>query len=100
MKNPHLSIFAAILVALPLSLAANVPALAQENCLGKRQIQQAIDSGEIMPLDQALAEADRDEQPLSVKVCDVDGSPTYQVNIINQQGEGERIFLKAKRGEN
>jgi len=91
--------FTAITMALSLGLASFGAAAAQEAgaCLQGRQIQQAIDAGEILELADALNAAGVDEKPLSQpEVCDINGRLQYRVNIMNSYGEAERIVLNAQ----
>lgn len=91
------TLLAAPFVALILS-SAIVPAAAQGgSCLSNREIQDAIASGEILPVSQALQNAgvDRSQEVLSVKVCDNGGQLYYIVAVINSYGQAENLTISA-----
>ena len=87
-----------MILALTSSVASFGAASAQDGeCLRGRQIQQAIDSGEIMELADAMDAAGINEKPLSQpEVCRIGGRAQYRVNIMNSYGEAERIVLNAQ----
>jgi uncharacterized membrane protein YkoI len=90
---------AALCLTLPLVLAPLTASAAQEEgeCVGGREIQQLISGGEIMDLAEALAEAGVDGKPLSQpELCNQGGRLVYHLNIINGQGNAERIVLNAQ----
>jgi uncharacterized membrane protein YkoI len=95
MKLIITTVLAAILLTLPLGPAS----AAQEewDCVGGRQIQLLIGEGQIMDLAEALAEAGVDGKPLSEpELCNEGGQLVYHLNIINRQGEAERVVLNAQ----
>ena len=100
MNKRNVSIRAAMVWTLLAGFALPGAAHAQDHgdCLNKRDIQQAIESGEIAPLADIMAEAGVNERPLSVQVCDVDGSPHYVVNMMDSYGDSQRIVLNAQDG--
>ena len=76
MKTLTSKLLASIAVALAIGLASTGAANAQA-CLDKRQIQEAVSSGQIMSLDAVLASAGigGSAEILSVQVCDEGGRP-------------------------
>jgi hypothetical protein len=97
--NTIATTISAIALALPLAFASfGAPAAQEEGeCISGRQIQQAINDGEILELADALAAAGIDAKPLSEpEVCRTDGQRMYRVNIMNSYGEAERIVLNAQ----
>jgi hypothetical protein len=98
MKIPHLNILAATIVALPMAFAFGLPAFAQGgDCISGRQAQRAVDAGEIAQLPEAAAAAGVREKIISssAKVCNVDGSPHWVVNVMDSYGESKSISLPA-----
>jgi hypothetical protein len=97
--NTIATTLAAVVLALPLAVSSLGGAAAQQDvdCLSGRQIQQAINDGEILGLAQAMTAAGVDGKPLSEpEVCRSDGRVQYRVNIMNSYGEAERIVLNAQ----
>lgn len=99
MKNPHLHIFAAILVALPLSIAVDAAAMAQE-CLSGRDAQQAFQARGIMSFDRAAMAAGFSPKNIvsqtGPRLCDVEGRPYWQVNVQDEYGNSETVDLPAE----
>lgn len=81
--------------ALALGMAA--PAVAQE-CLSKRDIQEKIDSGELVQLSEAMASSGVDGKIISsqARVCEVDGQWEWQVNVMDEYGESNPVSLPAE----
>ena len=100
MNRSIVSILAAGMMALPLGFGPVGSAVAQgyDDCLNKRDIQQAIESGEIAPLADIMDRAGIKDRPLSVQVCQIDGSPHYVVNMMDSYGDGQSIVLNAQDG--
>lgn len=100
MNKSIVSILAAMAVALPMGLGLSGVAVAQEydDCLNKRDIQQALENGEIAPLADVMDQAGISDRPLSVKVCQIDGSPHYVVNMMDSYGDSKSIVLNAQDG--
>ena len=98
MEQPIVNVLAAMTMALLTAFALPAPAVAQDQCLSKQEIQQKLSDGEIAPLADVMERAGLQERPLSVQVCDVDGSPHYIVNMINSNGESQSITLNARDG--
>lgn len=100
MKNPHLNRLAAIGVALPMLLAiSTTTALPQQGdaCLSGRQIQQALDAGEIVQLNEAMRSAGIQEEPIGrANVCKQNGELKYRLNFMNSYGESETRDLPAE----
>jgi hypothetical protein len=99
MKLTIATTLAAVCLALPLALVPLTVSAAQEEgeCIGGPQIQRLISGGEIMDLAEALGQAGIDGKPLSEpKLCKLDGQLVYRLNIINAQGEAERVVLNAQ----
>jgi hypothetical protein len=89
---------AAVVIALPLAFASLGAAAAQDDeCISGRQIQQAINDGQILELAEAMDAEGINGKPLSEPdVCRVNGRLQYRVNIMNSYGEAERIVLNAQ----
>lgn len=92
---------AALLVlsaALPAS--AQVRARGELDCLTDRQIQTAIDSGQILtwPKIKRLAGISAYEEVSDVQVCLIDGVPYYILNVVSPEGEAAKIALNAVDG--
>lgn len=85
-------------VAVGAMLAASVsPSLAQA-CLGKREIQQAVSDGQILPLAQILAAGGIDASSVvSFQVCDRGGGLAYVLQVY-EGGEAKTIVLDAATG--
>jgi len=99
MKKMIVNILAATTVALLAGFALPGAASAQEGaCLSKQDIQDRLASGMIAPLADAMSRAGVKGRPLSVQVCDVDGSDHYIVNMMDSYGESESVTLNAEDG--
>jgi uncharacterized membrane protein YkoI len=100
MKNQLIYFCAVAMMALTLSTAIATPSAAQDNCLGKREIQSAIAAGEILPLAQilSLAGIDSSQEVLSVQVCNRGGEPYYVVAVLDAYGEAQNLVLNARTG--
>ena len=99
MKLTLHNVVAAILLTLPLALGPVSASAAQEegDCVGGRQIQRLIGEGQIMDLAEALAQAGVEGKPLSEpELCNEGGQLVYHLNIINGQGDAERVVLNAQ----
>ncbi|MBN9310673.1 MAG: hypothetical protein J0I99_19380 [Devosia sp.] len=96
MNNFASTVLAGVL-ALGLGVGFAAPALAEE-CLSKREIQQKIDSGELVQLSQALAQSGVDGKIISsqAKVCLVGGQWEWQVNVMDAYGESKPVSLPAQ----
>jgi len=68
--------------------------------MGKREIQSAIASGEILPLADILSMAgvDGSQEVLSVEVCDRGGQLYYVVAVLDEYGEAQNLVLNARDG--
>ncbi len=91
----------AIALALPLAFASMgaVSAQSEGECLSGHEIQSAIASGQIMPLNQAMSAAGINGRPLgSPTVCIRNGVPEYRVNIIDDYGGSDAQVLNAQGG--
>jgi hypothetical protein len=95
MKN-ILKPFIALLLAPVLLAPVIAPATAQGECLSGRDTQRMIASGEIMPLESALAQAGvgSDQQILSAQVCD-QGRWVYVVAVLGPGGYAQNLVLPA-----
>lgn len=97
MKNALISLLISVAVALPLVVAAPTSSYAQGNCLGNGDIQNALASGQIQPVDSVVANAGLDPQNLlSVKVCDAGGQLVYVVAVADSSGEVQNLTLNAQ----
>lgn len=73
------------------------PSLAQA-CLGKREIQQAVADGQILPLAQILAAGGIDASSVvSFQVCERGGGLVYMLQVY-EGGEAKTIVLNAATG--
>jgi len=99
MKKSTVNILAAMVVAMLAGIGLPGTALAQErDCLSKQDIQNRLAQGLIAPLADAMNRAGVKGRPLSVQVCDVDGSDHYIVNMMDSDGESESVTLNAEDG--
>lgn len=99
MKKSTVNILAATIVAMLAGIGLPGPAVAQErDCLSKQDIQNRLAQGLIAPLADAMDRAGVKGRPLSVQVCDVDGSDHYIVNMMDSDGESESVTLNAEDG--
>jgi hypothetical protein len=92
---------AAASVALLIALGAVGPATAQqgEDCLSPREIQEAVASGRIVTVDEAMSADGISERPLGqAKVCRGDGNLEYHVNVMDAYGEATPKILDAEGG--
>ena len=99
MKKSTVNILAATIVAMLAGIGLPGPVAAQGgNCLSKQDIQNRLAQGLIAPLADAMDRAGVKGRPLSVQVCDVDGSDHYIVNMMDSEGESESVTLNAEDG--
>ena len=99
MNKLTVNILAATFVALLAGVALPGAAVAQEGaCRSKQDIQNRLSQGLIAPLADAMSRAGVKGRPLSVQVCDVDGSDHYIVNMMDSDGESESVTLNAEDG--
>jgi len=97
MKHPFLARTAVAGMALSLILAAVAPAAAQQNCLTPREIQEAVASGKILTVDEAMSADGINERPLGqAKVCRSNGNLEYHVNVMDDYGEAAPKVLDAE----
>ena len=96
-KSPKLPMSAAFALAFMLALASAAPASAQA-CLDKREIQEAVSSGEIMSLNAVLASAgvDRNAEVLSVQVCEQGGGLVYVIGVLSPNGAAQNLVVSAQ----
>ncbi len=94
---PKPSASVALALALALALAGTGSAQAQA-CLDKRQIQEAVASGEILSLDAVLASAGvaANAEILNVQVCDQGGSLVYVIGVLSEDGQAQNLTLNAR----
>ena len=87
----------ALALALALAFAGTGTSQAQA-CLDKRQIQEAVSSGQIMSLDAVLAEAGiaADSEILNVQVCDEGGRLVYVIGVLSTDGQAQNLTLSAQ----
>ena len=97
MKTSIPKFLASIAVALAVGLASAGAASAQ-GCLDKRQIQDAVSSGQIMSLDAVLASAGigGSAEILSVQECDEGGRLVYIIGVLTPEGEAQNLVLNAQ----
>ncbi|MBJ3785172.1 PepSY domain-containing protein [Devosia sediminis] len=94
---PKPSAAVALALALALSFAGTGSAQAQA-CLDKRQIQEAVSSGQILSLDAVLAQAgvDPNAEILNVQVCDEGGALVYVIGVLSTDGQAQNLTLSAQ----
>ncbi|WP_338722971.1 hypothetical protein [Devosia sp. XK-2] len=87
----------ALALALALALASTGQSQAQA-CLDKRQIQEAVSSGQIASLDTVLARAgvDAGSEILNVQVCDEGGALVYVIGVLSPDGQAKNLTLSAQ----
>jgi hypothetical protein len=95
--SPKPAMSAALALAVVLALAWAGPASAQA-CLDKREIQEAVSSGQIMSLNAVLASAgvDRNAEILSVQVCDQGGRLVYVIGVLSPDGAAQNLVVSAQ----
>lgn len=95
--SPKPSAAVAIAFALILALFGASGAQAQ-SCLDKRQIQEAVASGQIMSLDAVLASGgvDPSAEILNVQVCDQGGGLVYVIGVLSADGQAQNLVLRAQ----
>lgn len=89
--------FMALALALVLAVTGTSQAQAQA-CLDKRQIQEAVASGQIMSLDAVLASAgvEASAEILNVQVCDEGGGLVYVIGVLSPDGQAQNLVLSAQ----
>lgn len=94
---PKPSAAATLALALALALSGTGASQAQA-CLDKRQIQEAVATGEIMSLDAVLVGAGVDPSAdiLSVQVCDQGGRLVYVIGVLTADGQAQNLVLNAQ----
>jgi hypothetical protein len=100
------TILITVAAAAMVSLAAVMPAFAQDGargnseCLTDRQIQTAIESGQIQswPKIKNLAGISAYQEVSDVQVCMIGGVPFYILNVVSPEGEATKIALNAVDG--
>lgn len=97
MKKLTSKLLALLALAASMGLVAVVPAQAQA-CLDKRQIQDAVSSGQILSLNAVLAGAGvgGNAEILSVQVCDQGGRLVYIIGVLAPSGEAQNLVLAAQ----
>ncbi|MBJ7578020.1 hypothetical protein JHC09_08995 [Devosia sp. MC532] len=98
--KPNLNIFAvaaALVMALFVTFGTTEGAVAQ-SCLDKRQIQEAVSSGQIKSLDAVLASGgvDASADILNVQVCDEGGRMVYVIAVLTSDGQAKNLVLSAQ----
>ncbi|MBK1794291.1 hypothetical protein JHL21_07230 [Devosia sp. WQ 349] len=98
--KPNLNIFAvaaALVMALFVTFGTTEDAAAQ-SCLDKRQIQEAVSSGQIKSLDAVLASGgvDASADILNVQVCDEGGRMVYVIAVLTSDGQAKNLVLSAQ----
>ena len=95
--NKFVRFVLASIVALGLGVGFSAPALAQE-CLGRREIQEKIDSGEVRQLAEAMQASGVEGRIISqqARLCLVGGQWEWQVNVMDSYGESQPVSLPAQ----
>jgi len=90
----------AIWLSLPIALASSGAPVAQDdgNCVSSRQAQEAVEAGEVLGLSTAAQREGIDRKFIGdeARLCDIDGSPHWVVNVMSESGDSERIVLNAQ----
>ncbi|KKB81274.1 hypothetical protein VW35_03935 [Devosia soli] len=88
---------AALALAVAIALAGTGTSQAQA-CLDRRQIQEAVTSGQILSLDAVLAAAgvDPSAEILNVQVCDQGGQLVYIIGVLTADGQAQNLVLNAQ----
>lgn len=96
-KAPKPSAYIALAMAFAIAFLGTGQTQAQA-CLDKRQIQEAVASGEIMSLDAVLGSAgvDPGADILNVQVCDQGGALVYVIGVLSQDGQAQNLVLNAQ----
>ncbi len=82
-----------------LLLGLSEPALAQaDGCLGKREIQAMVESGEVLQVSEAQDAAGIEGKIISssAQLCQVDGQWQWLVNVMDSYGESKPVTLPAQ----
>ena len=96
MKKSVTTLMAVLVAALTLSVATASPSYAQGGtCLDKRESQDALNSGEIQPLSNVLANAGVDQEVLDYDVCERNGQFVYLVVVVDPSGDAQKLTLPA-----
>jgi hypothetical protein len=99
MRKTTVNILAAMAMALLAGIGLPGVVVAQDDaCRSKQDIQDRLSQGLIAPLADAMSRAGVKGRPLSVQVCDVDGSDHYIVNMMDSDGESQSVTLNAEDG--
>ncbi|HEY4203285.1 MAG TPA: hypothetical protein VGM83_22245 [Devosiaceae bacterium] len=86
-----------LMAATTLTTFAATPAMAAD-CLGKRDIQQAVSSGKILPLARILSAGGiKSSDVISFQVCPKDGQLYYELQVYSA-GDAETVTLNASTG--
>ena len=91
------TLVAAGALAFGLAFGIAAPAMAQE-CLSKREIQERIDTGELIQLSEAMESSGVEGKIISsaAQVCLIDGQWEWQVNVMDEYGESKPVSLPAQ----
>jgi predicted ATPase len=98
MKNVFAALVAVAGVAGALGMGVAPVAAQDGRCLDRREIQEKIDSGELIQLSQAMDQAGVDGKIISsaAQVCEVDGQWQWRVNVMDSSGESRPVTLPAQ----
>lgn len=89
---------AATAIALGVMAGFAVPAVAQGHCLDRREIQQKIDSGEVVQVSEAMSRSGVVGKLISstVELCQIGGSLQWRVSMMDAAGESQVVTLPAQ----
>jgi hypothetical protein len=98
MKNSIAAFLAAVGVAGALVVGVGPVAAQDGRCLDRREIQEKIDSGELIQLSEAMGQAGVNGKIISsaAQVCQVDGRWQWRVNVMDSSGESRPVSLPAQ----
>lgn len=98
MKNVFAALVAAVGVAGALGMGVGPVSAQDGRCLDRREIQEKIDSGELIQLSQAMDDAGVDGKIISsaAQVCELRGQWQWRVNVMDSSGESRPVTLPAQ----
>lgn len=90
----------AVAPAFALLLLGSTTASAQSGCLSGGQIQQAVSAGQILSLNEIISIAGLGGSTVlqPVNVCDRGGQLFYELSIVDNAGNAQRLVLHALTG--
>jgi predicted ATPase len=98
MKNVVAALVAAVVLAGAWGVGVAPVAAQDGRCLDRREIQEKIDSGELVQLSEAMDRAGVEGKIISsaLQVCQVAGRWQWRVNVMDSSGESRPVTLPAQ----